>query len=155
MKLLRGNMWDQFGKTDWFLITTNPVINAKGAVVMGRGIALEAAKRYPRLPYDMAERIKGAEGVTISPVWNIGFYDGQRVGYFMTKYHWKKDSDLGLIGQSVDSLADTLVTLKKAFGSAIRVDLNFPGIGNGKLSREDVLPIIERLPDNVHVWEYE
>ena len=33
-----------------------------------------------------------------------------------------------------------------------RVDLNFPGIGNGKLLMEDVLPVIDCLGDNVNVW---
>ena len=36
-----------------------------------------------------------------------------------------------------------------------RWDINFPGIGNGYLKREDVLKIIENLPDNVYVWERE
>ena len=35
-----------------------------------------------------------------------------------------------------------------------RFDLNFPGIGNGHLSKDEILPIISKLPDNVHIWEY-
>jgi len=35
-----------------------------------------------------------------------------------------------------------------------RIDLNFPGIGNGRLSPDQVLPLIKQLPDNVHVWRY-
>jgi hypothetical protein len=34
------------------------------------------------------------------------------------------------------------------------VHLNYPGIGNGRLRREDVLPIIALLPDQVTIWEY-
>jgi len=36
-----------------------------------------------------------------------------------------------------------------------RIDLNFPGIGNGKLPRHQVLYLLEDLPDNIHVWEYD
>jgi len=35
-----------------------------------------------------------------------------------------------------------------------RIDLNFPGIGNGRLSPAQVLPVVGQLPDNVHVWRY-
>lgn len=34
-----------------------------------------------------------------------------------------------------------------------KIHLNFPGIGNGGLKRSNVLPLLERLPDNVKVWE--
>ena len=34
------------------------------------------------------------------------------------------------------------------------VAVNFPGIGNGRLHREAVLPIIVQLPAQVTIWEY-
>jgi hypothetical protein len=34
------------------------------------------------------------------------------------------------------------------------VHLNFPDNGNGRLRREDVLPIVTQLPDQVAIWEY-
>ncbi len=37
----------------------------------------------------------------------------------------------------------------------ITVALNFPGIGYGGLNRNEVLPIISILPDNVEIWEKE
>lgn len=58
MILEKGNMWDCFGKVDLFLVTTNPIVNAKGELVMGRGIALEAKKRFPELPKDFARMTK-------------------------------------------------------------------------------------------------
>ena len=76
-------------------------------------------------------------------------YDNQNVGYFMVKDHWAEPAKLSIIEESVESLMGFLSDDER------RVDLNFPGIGNGKLRREDVLPIIQRLPDKVHVWEYE
>ncbi len=35
-----------------------------------------------------------------------------------------------------------------------RVHLNMPGVGLGGLTREQVLPALERLPDAVTVWAY-
>ena len=84
----------------------------------------------------------------IPPVGELGNYDGQVVGWFMVKDHWATPAKVAIIKESVEALVVDVAPYFK------RIDLNFPGIGNGKLKREDVLPIIERLPDNVHVWEY-
>ncbi len=156
MILHKGDMWSVFGKTDLFLITTNPIIRKDGAVVMGRGIAKEMATRFPQLPYVFAERYLEAkhEQDYVDPlamyyVGTIGIFGNQLVSWFMVKDHWQSPAKLNIIEQSTREL------LRYAnFQPARRFDLNFPGIGNGKLAREDVLPIIEQLPDNVHVWEY-
>lgn len=150
MILERGNMWDVFGKTDLFLVTTNPIRRKDGACVMGRGIALECAKRFPKFPYLLGDEIRLMEmddrrvnaGI-------VGVFDKQVMGYFMVKEHWQREAKPGIIRKSVSDLLDEMTILQPG-----RVDLNFPGIGNGKLRREDVLPIIAHLPDNVHVWEY-
>lgn len=148
MILERGNMWDIFGHTDLFLITTNPIRRKDGAVVMGRGIAKEAKDRFPSMPYDFGTNYNGDN------VGYIGHYgeEDQGVDWFMTKTHWREASDIEVIKQSIKELA----ALTKPGGNFMcsRADLNFPGIGNGKLKREDVLPLLEELPDNVHVWEY-
>lgn len=157
MILERGNMWDVFGQTDLFLITTNPIMRSDGAIVMGRGIAKQAKDRFPELPYKFAERYHDAvEEQQLADIMMptfvgfIGKFDGQLVGWFMTKRHWRDSSQIDVIVNSTRELT----RLVKGALPPMRVDLNFPGIGNGKLKREDVLPIIEQLPDNVHVWEY-
>ena len=155
MILEKGDMWSIFGKTRIFLITTNFQRNAQGLAVMGRGIANEAALRFPEIREDFAKRLEDSIDLqayddALHPVYTgiIGKYDGQVLGWFMTKRHWKDPSTLDIIRDSVREL-------KRWQDIAERIDLNFPGIGNGKLKREDVLPIIEQLPDNVHVWERE
>lgn len=159
MILERGNMWDIFGKTGLFLITTNPIRRKDGAVVMGKGIAKEAADRFPDMPFKFGERLNIIEGNGKKPFVNvIGFFDNQMVGFFMVKDHWKNEANPAIIQQSVwDLIHNMRMTsiLGEWHESTMRVDLNFPGIGNGRLAREQVLPIIEVLPDNVHVWEYE
>lgn len=160
MILEKGNMWDVFGSTDLFLITTNPIINKQGLAVMGRGIALEASKRFPYIRKDFAKRMQQLKNHGPLTVNIIKPYYGQMIGFFMVKDHWAEDAKLSLIEKSVEELCDKLTPRGQRFCSTkylhdVRVDLNFPGIGNGKLKREDVLPLIEKLPDNVHVWEYE
>jgi hypothetical protein len=157
MILERGNMWDVFGKTDLFLITTNPIVRKDGAVVMGRGIAKEAANRFPELPFDFGRKIKPPRKRTQTGI--IGCYGGQMVGWFMVKSHWQEPARLDIIKASVASLVDAMhftnIVGERRIPSDFRVDLNFPGIGNGKLKREDVLPLLVDLPDNVHIWEYD
>lgn len=156
MILHKGNMWDCFGKVDLFLVTTNPIVNAKGELVMGRGIALEAKKKFPILPKKFADRYKEAchiQGYD-DPMYPVntgqgGLFMGQPVGWFMVKHHWAENARLDIIEHSVRELGGL------AESSPHRTyAVNFPGIGNGKLKREDVLPLLEVLPDNVHVWEY-
>lgn len=151
-------MWSVFGKTDLFLITTNPIITKDNRVVMGRGIALEAAKRFYQLPYDFGRKLLYAQHVqdyddALYPVnvGVIGTYDDQTVGWFMVKDHWRDPAEVDIIQRSVKVLSGWAKGVARPMK---RIDLNFPGIGNGKLKREDVLPIIRQLPDNVHVWEY-
>lgn len=158
MILERGDMFSMWGNTDLFVLTTNPIRREDGAVVMGRGIALEAKNRYPALPYDFGRRLSQAEGIqryddALFPVdiGVIGQYGKQSVGWFMVKDHWRENAKLEIIQRSAKLLTGWANGVARPFR---RIDLNFPGIGNGKLKREDVLPIIEQLPDNVHVWEY-
>ena len=117
---------------------------------MGRGIAKQAAERFPELPYDFGKRFSpeyaGYQGLTNTG--HIRKYDGQMIGYFMVKRHWREPARLDVIKDSVTDLCEYVYVFD-------RVDLNFPGIGNGRLSREDVLPLLEPLPNHVHVWEYD
>lgn len=149
MILEKGNMWDVWGNTDLFLITTNPITRKDGAAVMGRGIAKEAATKFPEIQRSFGQFLESQDNKPHNNCDWICQLDGQDVGYFMVKKHWAAKADLDIIKRSTNSLMEWLDI--KDWG---RVDLNFPGIGNGGLVREDVLPIIQLLPDNVHVWEY-
>ena len=150
MILEKGNMWDVYHKTDVFMITTNPIMRQDGAVVMGRGIALEAKTRFPQLPYDFGKRLKELHPeIDQQFVGCIGNYEGTDIYWFQVKHHWKEQADLGVIASSCFYLKHGFDWQNK------RIDLNFPGIGNGKLPRESVLYLLENLPDNIHIWEYD
>jgi hypothetical protein len=127
---------------------------------MGRGIAKEAATRFPKLPYDYAEHMKRVQdeqayddALVMTFIGMVAKYDGQTMGWFMVKDHWKEPAKLDIIRHSTRELTK-LAGWARPQKPDYRIDLNFPGIGNGRLRREDVLSIIEQLPDNVHVWEY-
>lgn len=141
MILEKGNMWDAFGQ-GIFMITTNPIIKKDGSVVMGRGIALEAKTKYPDLPYHFGLALAETKYRKIGM---IGTFDNVPIWWFMVKHHWRLPASLDVIKESIE--------LVKYIKSTTRVDLNFPGIGNGKLAKEQVLPLLEELPNNFHIWE--
>lgn len=150
MILERGDMWSVFGKTDHFIITTNPIVRKDGACVMGAGIAKQFAIRYPKGPFDLGDEIKMHQLYDYDLTYGVfGTYDDQPVYFFMVKDHWVNKAKLRIIRDSSNRLRMSAKARPEE-----RYDLNFPGIGNGGLSKEEVLPMIEDLPDNVHVWEY-
>jgi hypothetical protein len=149
MQLRRGNMWSAWNQADLFLITTNSIIKKNGALVMGAGIARQARDRFPGIDLALGGHIhlkRGGSGslygLIVSPKWPHA-----KLGAFQVKYHWKDRADTEIIQFSVECLLEWLEHFPDA-----KVHLNFPGIGNGKLSPEEVMPLIEALPDNVTVW---
>lgn len=150
MKLAYGNMWSAWESVDLFLITTNNTISSKGRLIMGKGIAGEAARKFPDLPRNLANAIASGEytanqmryGLIVSKHW-----PKTKIGAFQTKYYWKFPSTLELIEFSTDKLLIWCSEHPQA-----TVALNFPGIGAGALMHTDILPTISRLPDTVTIW---
>lgn len=157
MVLRTGNMWDE--PADLVLVTTNTSVNWRNELVMGRGAAKEAAARNPGLALALGRMLKKqpkwtAYGVVLSDHVDAG--TGARVGAFQVKWTWDRPAEAALIKASVYTFMDFYSglcgpELQELFRG--RVSLNFPGIGNGRLKREDVLPLVEKLPGNVTVWE--
>lgn len=148
MILHEGNMWSAWDKTDHFLITTNGCITYDGRLVMGRGIALEAKNRWPELPYKLAVAIRREGNLDLADrMWLYYVILGKKLGIFQVKRNWQDKASTGIIYTStceLDAIARELPD--ESF------HLNYPGIGNGKLSIDQVQPIVSVLPDNVHLW---
>lgn len=123
-------------------ITTNGALRRNGNAIMGKGIALEARKRY--------HDVEAILGSLINKYGNHVFYLGYDIISFPTKYHWKQDSDIQLIKRS----SQELVALLKD-NPAKRVLLTRPGCGNGNLQWSEVKPVIQEIfADNKFVIVY-
>lgn len=147
MQIKVGNLFDS--KDDYTLVTANSFVKRDGSLVMGRGAARQLATLHPSFPRIAGQYIlEGSyplhHGLPVYGVILIGRY-----GLFQVKYHWTDDADLDLIKFSVDELGVLLNS-----GEIKTVSMNFPGIGNGRLTEEMVLPIISVLPDTVTVYKY-
>jgi len=145
-----GDMWSSYDEADLFLITTNATITIRGTLVMGRGIARQAKERFPGLDVALGRQIQalcgnqGIYGLLISPRWPAA-----KLGAFQVKRHYSQPASLELIRHSAAALYAWCAEHPDA-----QVVLNFPGIGNGRLRRADVLPIVTQLPEQVTIWEY-
>lgn len=145
-----GNMWDELGVADLILFTANSVITRGGRLVMGAGAALEAKNRYPWLSYYLANEIKkfpdpDRYGVAI---YDRKVYKDTRIGAFQTKEDWKRNSRLDLIETAVEKV-------KLLVPEYPRIVINFPGINHGRLTEQQVLPVIRSLPDSVIFYKKE
>jgi hypothetical protein len=122
------------------LFTGNPIRRADGALVMGRGAAQAVRDRWPAVQH----------GIPIVPGKPLAWFQiepDQWIGWFQVKHHWREPAELDLIQHAARKLA--------AGASArpgLTFELNAPGVGNGRLSWDDVEPLLEVLPSNVHVY---
>jgi len=152
MEVIIGNLWDEVGRADLILVTTNSYITQDHLLVMGRGAAKEAATRYPTLPRLLGDVILrrfshlGGYGVIV-----IGGMPGgtEAIGAFQVKRHYREKADPQLIGRS----AEGLVLHLAKYTYYKRVAMNFPGIGYGGLMEDEVWPHIKDLPDNIFVYK--
>lgn len=152
--LVVGNMWDEYdnimARDGRFLITANSYLTKDDyKLAMGRGIAEQAAKRFPTLPRQAGIAVRdrcghlGEYGVILQP------HNIMPVGLFQTKFHYRDISDIDLIMASTGILSVYATSTR-----AREFHVNFPGIGYGGLSRDKVLPILmDTLPSNVYIWE--
>ncbi len=145
MHLQYGDMWTAWDIADLFAVTTNSTITKDGRLVMGRGIAQQARDRFPGIDKTLASQFTSGSryGLLVSSDW-----PEQKLAAFQVKIHWRSKADVSLIEYSTACLLAWCQAHPQA-----QVHLNFPGIGNGRLGYEQVLPLLQALPDTVTLWQ--
>jgi hypothetical protein len=134
MQFLSANMWDI--ASDATLVTTNGVLKKDGTLVMGAGVALQAALRNPYIPKIL--------GKHVSENGNIPLYIPEaKIISFPTKHHWKDNSDIDLIIKSANLIVSIVNehNLKSIVSSK-------PGCGLGGLNWEEVKSHLENIFDD-------
>lgn len=140
MKVVFGNVWDY--PADYICIPTNGYVKSNGECVMGRGVALQAVRRFPGIAKMIGrELLRNGNHFAIIDT---------RYCIFPVKHHWREKADLDLITRSTKELA--LVASRNP--EQIYV-LPRPGCGNGGRTWEEVKPLLKDLPNNVHVIDLE
>jgi hypothetical protein len=121
-------------------------------------IARQTREQFPGLDVAMGKQIRalcgnqGIYGLLASLLWTAA-----KLGAFQVKWHYSQVAStsagsaqaLELIRRSTAALCAWCIEHPVA-----TVAVNFPGVGNGCLPREIVLPIVAQLPEQATIWEY-
>lgn len=130
------------------VITTNSIVKGNGALVMGAGAARQVRDKVPgidkecgsaiiaRKERDTFARNQDMYGFLEVRPWTRPGKGG--FGIFQVKRHFKSEAQIDLINYSCQTLSQWM--RGNEFKCPVR--MNFPGIGNGKLKREKVEPIL-------------
>lgn len=140
-----GNVWDVHDQYNWVVITSNGFVKRNGECVMGAGVAKEAKQRFPTVPATVGKGIKKYGNVPL-------FLPDKSIATFPVKHNWWEQADLELIRQSCELFKAKMTKLPKTVFHLPR-----PGCGNGRLTWEEVGPVLKRYFDNdprVVIWQY-
>lgn len=148
MKEEKENIWNPRYDSYWRVIPINCQVNDRGFLIMGKGLAEEAAKRYYNLDVhwgtemrDKMEKIpKTAKHLFVGTLFD---YTTNLIG-FPTKYHWRDRASLILIENNLKHLVE-IGKGRKAIGLDFKIVCPYIGCGLGNLDWESqVRPLMEK-----------
>lgn len=149
MLIQRGSLWDYHKQGHWICITTNGVVNTAGLLVMGKGLALEAAQRFPGLRHTLGAGVRQHGNVPLlCPV--------ERIISFPTKHHYRDNSDLALIEKSATILRNcwSIVSEMDTMTGKNPVPICLPKVGCGLGGLDwtlQVAPLLGRILDENYI----
>jgi O-acetyl-ADP-ribose deacetylase (regulator of RNase III) len=123
---------------DLFSIGAQTVVNTVNCVgVMGKGIALEFRRRFPRMFADYVRRCRRGE---VRPGVPYLYVDGSgtRIVNFPTKDDWRNGSEIVWVDLGLERIAE-----RAREWNITSLALPPPGCGNGGLAWTQVGPIVE------------
>jgi hypothetical protein len=136
MQETTGNLWNFHKLRHWIVIPINGALNARNENVMGAGIAWQAKKKYPDLPFIVGDVLK-KDGLCIQML------TPHNLVMFPTKHHWRDvKSDLSLIEEMARELVDMC---QKESGPIYLPQL---GCGCGGLDWPDVKKVLDPILDD-------
>ena len=138
MKEATGDLFE-LAKGKVIVITTNGFVKNDGCAVMGRGCALQAARKWPELPKALGRELK-QHG---NKVFNFKVDGYKSLVTFPVKHKWFEEASLDLIRISALRLSNKADNWKWK-----EVFVPKPGCGNGGLDWEDVKPVLEEFLDD-------
>lgn len=129
-------------------VTTNGYVNSRGECVMGKGVALQAKKRYPRLAKVLGTMIKYGGNHAREALGVDAQGEERKLVIFPTKHVWFRPASLELIRESAELLRLFAVNHPERTYYLPR-----PGCQNGGLKWAEVGPVLREvgLPENVVV----
>ena len=137
---------EMFEASGFIVVTTNSFLTSKVELVMGKGAAYQLKLEVPGIDKTFGKMIQEKCG----HLGRYGLIFNERYGAAQVKYRFNHKAELSLIRLSMAMLANMASKDRNSM-----YNVNYPGIGNGRLKKGDVYHLLEMLPQNVHVWEKE
>jgi len=161
MRVLNLNIWDDRFDDHLRVIPINLGWRTDGCNVMGRGVARQAAERYPDLAAWLGERCRNMDrlGQTHEQPYDIWVpvHDEAKLLFFPTKpldkiqphLSWKQRADLALVAASLRALTSEVMQTRLRSARLERCDVVMPlvGCGNGGLDIDDVVPLLKTVTE--------
>lgn len=137
LQVVKDNIWNFLGHGFWVVIPTNGQTNQRDFAVMGRGLALQATRKFPNLSTLLGRRlIEHGNYIHIFPEYALIT--------FPVKEHWCNKASIALIERSMSDLEKLARNIQ--FGS---IAMPKVGCGNGGLKWTRVKPIIEDYVEEI------
>ena len=137
-----GDIFALHASTDAICLTTNGSVTHSGHAVMGRGVALQATYKYPKIRIVLGGLLR-AKGNHVFVLYNMAA-GAPAIVSFPVKHTWTHRADVNLIIRSAAELV--LLTDAMAWQEVV---LPRPGCGNGGLDWErDVKHRLEAILDS-------
>lgn len=136
---ITGDLWD-FYPDHWIVIPTNAGWRKDGSAVMGRGVAKQAADRWPNLPKRYGSECRRCSGypfVVAYPPKKMILFPTKPLFKLMPELSWQQPASLELIERLLPSLMYITSEAEKVFLPAL-------GCGAGELTIDQVYPILEK-----------
>jgi hypothetical protein len=138
MKTIRGDIWSLLPSYA-IVVTSNVGWSTSGAGILGKGLALQAAQRFPKLAMWYGERCRETRAKTpvlVYPDGPIVMFPTKRLNEKMPWYSWRS--------------ASTIEYIEQGLGQLIQLPIHQPiavpllGCGAGGLTESEVVPMISR-----------
>lgn len=133
------------------LFTANSDLKTNGELVMGKGNAQVVRDMFPGIAAMFGKVLQSQANIaTQGGVYGLRMvqYNHLAIGAFQTKISWQKPALMDVISYSAHCL-DEVAKMRPD----LTFHLPFPGTGNGGLSIQQVLPVLQALPNNVYVYQ--
>lgn len=138
MKTFRGDIWSLL-PASLVVVTSNVGWDSLGRGILGKGLALQASQRYPKLSAWYGERCRETREKTpvlVYPDGPIIMFPTKALNVRMPWYSWRSPA--------------TMEIIERGLGQLIQLQIHKPiavpllGCGAGSLSEAEVVPMIGR-----------
>jgi len=124
-RVIKGNILDSKASVIGF--TANSITKKNGALVMGAGCAKAFKEAFKDIDFEFGN-------IDQNFGWKVIEFENRLIGAFQTKINYRNKSTLEIIKNSI-------LKLKKDIKNYDSIALCMPGVLNGGLNKEEVLPL--------------